>query len=168
MGDPDVRIVPMGGQRFYHPGKPIPGVSRGDVSEMLSGSMAEVGPIVSNLRITSDKLRQMTTDTQGVIGVLTSREVADGLLQTLHDLRGIAKTMRSLGIADMLADNKIADRIVGKWWHDNVMRNMPVEEAFERWKLFVRCQKALDQTLITADPAFPEGQPWKRAKLEEW
>ena len=45
MGDPDVRIVPMGGQRLYHPGKPIPGV-RVEIDTKALEDAADQGEII--------------------------------------------------------------------------------------------------------------------------
>lgn len=115
----------------------------------VNGTTAEAEKLVARLRLSAEKIEEAASDVS----------------KTTEAARKMIVTVSELGLSDLLADNKMADRIVTQWVAEN--RRLSAEEMALEWKRFSSQQKAMYGIIL--DPGHADGvPPWKKEGYEQW
>jgi len=147
-----------------------------DISEEIQELVKNLNVIVgdeevqADIKQTVDNVNHTTKEAEALVIRLHSsakmiEEASQDVSKTTEAARKMIETVSQLGISDLLADNKMADRIVSQWVSEN--RRLTAEEMALEWKRFSALQRSMYP--ILRDPKYSEGvPPWKKEGLDRW
>jgi len=143
-----------------------------DIQELVKNLNVIVGDenVQSDIKQTVENVNKTTKEAEALVIRLRSsatmiEEASKDVSKTTDAARKMIETVSQLGISDLLADNKMADRIVSQWVSEN--RRLSAEDMALEWKRFSAIQRSMHGFLL--DPKYQDGiPPWKKEGLEKW
>lgn len=132
------------------------------LSKEIAGKSTQIGETIDNVKVVSAKVKdvaQAIDPKKGILRFITTDEGKKWLDQIGKSIGTVADTIAKVGLTDVLADNKAADRIFNEFvtrFEKEHGRRRDNPELFQRkWKEFKI--KSIKETGHLIDPKFGEG-----------